>query len=255
METLRLLLPYMGQPDIEPIKALIPRILMTWEVYRDTLHFLNHSRERGTEFSWVGKVETVQPLQYSITELAVLPHNSTAAKTVLDALAIGKLANQWIKKAGGRYNPLKFWGHTHKASVEPSSQDYKQMELLICGELTPSFFIRGIFALSPELQSPPCSNPYSPGQTRQHFKTDYHSACLAEFTLFDYQKGIQIRNVPWEIVDRPSRKRGLLERAGLVPVKPDLKKQKQRTTPPIKKSKKTTTKKTGKKSKISQRKK
>lgn len=206
MKSLPLLLPYKGKARIKPIEILTPRISLAWQVYQKTLHFLRFSRERMIEFSWVGKVEKVEPLQYLISELKALPHSSDPISTILDAQAIGQTASQWIEEGGGNYNPLKFWGHTHlSSSTNPSFQDDKQIELFVNGQLTPEFFIRGIFGLCLQPQLTALSNPqFTSHPSYQSYNVGGNrSACPVEFTIFDYKKGIQIQNVPWEVVDQP----------------------------------------------------
>ncbi|MBI2054326.1 MAG: hypothetical protein HYT36_03260 [Candidatus Staskawiczbacteria bacterium] len=211
MKSVRLLSPYSGQMRIEPISLLAPKIMITFEVLRKTAHFLEFCCARSEEFSWVGKVKHVEsPVKtsgYLIEDIVALKQTNSASETRLDAKAIAKIASQWVNEAGGKANPLKFWGHAHLfASTQPSYQDNNQMEELIRGNATPVFFIRGIFSPAPVCHRPD-SSAFSSAVYQNyniHRNTDVegrHQTFQAEFTVFDYQKEVAFVNVAWEVVD------------------------------------------------------
>ena len=192
---LSLVRPYSDQAHIEPIGPLLPSIHMTWEVYRDTTHLIALTRDLGKEISWVGKVHVQRQENaevYVIAEIRVLPQESTAVETRLDPIAVAQVAREWIRASGTEQNPCRFWGHTHvHIGPDPSPKDDQQM-LSFIREGGPPFFIRGIFS---PLMSGTASGPYLGP------RSDPADLGHADFTLYDYRKGVLIRHVPWFIVD------------------------------------------------------
>jgi hypothetical protein len=184
-ETLmKLLLPYQNQPRLEPIKPLVPRIVLSWRVYEDINHLIEECGPQ--ELSWVGKVTAqTNGLQtaYNITAIRLLPQTSSRVHTRLDPAAIATVAYQWITQTGEADNPCRFWGHTHPGScTEPSAQDDMQMLELIQGRCTPPFFIRGIFSQGVEQYQ-------------------------GEFTVYDYNRGVKFRHVPWAVANDKRRRK------------------------------------------------
>jgi hypothetical protein len=206
MKPIRFLVPYSEQPRIEPISQLVPRILLTWKVLKKTIRFLEFSCGRNEEFSWVGKVKKVvydcsNKESYLIEDIVALKQNNSAMKTEIDVVSLGRVAERWVRESDGKTNPLKFWGHSHLfESTEPSSRDNDQMDDLIRGVATPIFFIRGIFSPQDTNYNLQTKNSRHPSFANVN-ATDRCPAFQAEFTLFDYQKGIAVRNVPWRLVD------------------------------------------------------
>ena len=198
MNRLPLLRPYEGQLTLEPISVLAPSIEMPWEVFRDTTHLVALTRQRGKEISWVGRVDVRRQEHadvYQIAEIRILPQASTAGETVLDPVAIGQAAREWIRRCGGDENPCRFWGHTHIfGSPDPSARDDAQM-LALVRQGGPPFFLRGIFC--PETSTPPAGGAFHPAFAAE--TTGIWSR--ADFSLYDYRKGIIFRHVPWSIAD------------------------------------------------------
>lgn len=191
MKTLYLIEPYRGCLDVEPIIQLAPKIALEWEVLRDITHFLNASLEIKLEFSWIGKVKKCNfddQDVYLISEIHLLPQRATSGHTTLDPVAVGQIATQWIDSDG--HNTLGFWGHTHPGfGLTPSPTDDQQMEGMIRGKFTPPFFIRGIFG------TPPAGGP--------HFGLSYDAAPprQADFSLYDFARGVKFMHVPWYVLD------------------------------------------------------
>jgi len=176
---MKLWLPYPNPPAVDFITPLTDLIVMSWRVYQDIHHVINECGRQ--ELSWLGKVVKTDEGRrsiYYISAIRLLEQRSSSVHTRLDPAAIAQVAHEWIMEEGGKDNPCRFWGHTHPGScTEPSSQDDAQMQHFIHGKFTPPFYIRGIFS-----------------KGSQH----YHG----EFTLYDYQRGIKIRHMPWEVEDR-----------------------------------------------------
>ncbi len=200
MTTLPLFRPYEGHVRIEPIASLTPQIVLSWEVLRDTLHFL--ALAQGLELSWVGRV-TVDPEgdapTYHITEIRLLPQTSTFGNTILHPAAVAAAAEEWMEASGGTENPCRFWGHTHPfPSTDPSERDDAQMLEFIRGRLTPPFLIRGIF--SPDTPRGACpTKPWRSGVLP--FGAPSLPTSRADFSIYDYHRGIVYRDVPWMVTD------------------------------------------------------
>lgn len=208
MTPLLLLHPHGGPVHLEPLAPCVPRIVLAWDVYRVTLHFIAHSQAR--ELSWVGRV-TVEPGEttpvYVIDQVRLLRQTSAPHQTVLDPIAVGEIAQEWITAAGnkGNENPCKFWGHTHPfPSTAPSGQDDRQMLAFFRGKFSPPFFIRGIFSPAP---LSPAFAPDVPATAA--------CASSAEFSVYDFTKGVVFRNVPWSVVD-PEKDEEVLAHVSLV---------------------------------------
>lgn len=177
-----LLAPHEARPRVSTMARLVPRVGLVWDVFRKTNTFLNCCESQ--ELSWIGTVDVrrIEEAElYLITDILPLRQVSSASRTVLDAEAFGEVIDQWIAEHPNEKIPWKFWGHVHPfSSTTASDVDTAQMERFIAGQWTPEFFLRGIFS----------SRPAHGLATRR-----------AEFTLFHYGKGVQIDDLPWDVMD------------------------------------------------------
>lgn len=177
-----LLAPHAACPRVSTMARLVPRVGLVWDVFRKTNALLDCGESQ--ELSWIGTVDVTRIGEaelYLITDILPLRQISSRSQTVLDAEALGVVIDQWIAEHPTEKIPWKFWGHVHPfSSTTASDVDTAQMERFIAGQWTPEFFLRGIFS----------SRPTHGQATRR-----------AEFTLFHYGKGVQIDDLPWDVMD------------------------------------------------------
>ncbi len=122
------------------------------------------------EISWLGTVSKISSV-YTIEEVMLFEQEVEVAETAMSPADIAKVATELlVNGAIEKVNALKFWGHVHPSnSTSPSGQDEIQMDVLSNGN---DWFIRGIFG--------------------RHGR--------AEFTFYDFARGLRFNDVSWEII-------------------------------------------------------
>lgn len=211
-----MLSPYSGQSRVELLNASGVQVQIVWSALREIFALLRAVASLRQEVACVGKVpdpkiEACGILTYRIEEVKILRQRCDPVETTLDPTDLGITAAEWIEQAGGQVNPLRFWGHAHLGSPHPSSQDDFQMMEFRRGE--PAFFIRGIFGFQTMVVSAPVINVGDIPVDRDYGGSSHHG-CVAEFSVFDYSRGIVFRDVPWELCDtwRETEIPGLVEK-------------------------------------------
>lgn len=158
-----------------------PRVIISCEAALDMYYIAGHSG--NNEVGWLGTITQVGEI-LRIEEIFLFHQKVTASSTDLNEEHIAQIATQLIQ--GGnidKVNALKFWGHVHPGnSTSPSQQDDDTMKILENGN---SWFLRGIFGRNGR----------------------------AEFCLFDYERRLIFKDIPWEIevVESATRKQTIKE--------------------------------------------
>lgn len=151
-----------------------PRVLISREAYLDTAILVD---EVETEVGWLGLVSR-QGNDFLIEKIFLLKQEVSSVTTELDAGAIAELTAMVIADGGiEAANKLRFWGHSHvNMGTTPSGQDEAQMAVF---QDSCEWFVRGIF----------------------------NKGGRAEISLFLWDIGIRIDDVPWEIYDAADERR------------------------------------------------
>lgn len=153
-------MPHAFQTKVQLIVKTKPQILISPQAYDDMVHIGSWSG--SDEIGWLGTVVQTGNFEFLIKEIYLVGqevHGSTT-KITEDGLA------ELVAEYPDINEELRFWGHVHPGnSTDPSPQDETQMDMFTYNE----WFIRGIFG-------------------RQG---------RAEFTLFDYKRGLVFRDCPW----------------------------------------------------------
>ena len=150
----------------------VPTVFMTREVFSRMWHFVDIASE---EVSWLGTVRMTKYGNYLIEEVFLLDQEVSATQTELSGEGQAQLAQYLIETRPDGVetaNKLRFWGHSHvRMGTSPSHQDEKQMEKF--QENGCSWFIRGIL----------------------------NKLGRMEFTIFLWEAGVKIVDVPWAIYE------------------------------------------------------
>lgn len=150
----------------------IPTVFMTREVYSRMWHFVDIASE---EVSWLGTVRMTKYGNYLIEEVFLLDQEVSATQTELSGEGQAQLAQHLIETRPDGVetaNRLRFWGHSHvRMGTSPSGQDEQQMEKF--QENGCAWFIRGIL----------------------------NKLGRMEFTIFLWEAGVKIIDVPWAIYE------------------------------------------------------
>lgn len=146
----------------------VPRIRITQQAYMDMYYIAANSGHN--EIGWLGTVKK-NGNTYTIEEVILFKQEVSVVETSLSPQDIAQVATDFIDAGEiDKVNELKFWGHVHPAnSTAPSGQDEDQMNVLSNGN---DWFIRGIFGREGR----------------------------AEFTFFDWERGVRFNDVPWEMI-------------------------------------------------------
>ena len=150
----------------------VPGIFITPEAYADMLTIANLSG--FDEIGWLGSVLTITDYRFLIDGIFLFQQEVHGATTEITEEGLADLFTDLIIENEELAQRLMFWGHVHpSSSTSPSGQDDDQMKHFSHNP----WFIRGIFGRSGR----------------------------AEFTFYDYQRGIIWQDVPWQI-SRPLNK-------------------------------------------------
>lgn len=144
----------------------IPKIFITPEAYADQLSIAQQSG--GDEIGWLGSVRQIADYRFLIEKIFLIEQVVSGASTEMTEEGLADLFTDLAMVDSELCAKILFWGHIHPSnSTTSSSQDDDQMALFNHNE----WFIRGIFGRSGR----------------------------AEFTFFDYKRGIIWEDVPWQI--------------------------------------------------------
>ena len=144
----------------------LPRIFITPPAYADILTLAQLSG--SDEISWLGSVAALPDYQFLIDGIFLLKQKVHSATTEINEEGLADFFTDLIGDDPELAQRVMFWGHVHpRHSTSPSSQDEDQMEAFSHNP----WFIRGIFGRSGR----------------------------AEFTFYDYQRGLKWKDVPWQI--------------------------------------------------------
>lgn len=144
----------------------LPKIVINEKAYMDMIYITSQSN--NNEISWLGSVDKVNNV-YIIDNIYLFEQTVSSTTTLITPNSIVKLGTEMLK-AGmiKEVNKLRFWGHLHPGnSTSPSKDDNDTMDIL--RKRCKDYFIRGIFGRKGK----------------------------AEFSLFDYSKGIWFNDVEW----------------------------------------------------------
>src|SRR3989344_7019657 len=144
----------------------VPGIFITPEAYADMLTIANLSG--FDEIGWLGSVLTITDYRFLIDGIFLFQQEVHGATTEITEEGLADLFTDLIIENEELAQRLMFWGHVHpSSSTSPSGQDDDQMKHFSHNP----WFIRGIFGRSGR----------------------------AEFTFYDYQRGLIWQDVPWQI--------------------------------------------------------
>lgn len=126
------------------------------------------------EVGWLGTAKRLSPIRFRIEDVFLLEQRVTAATTVLSADGLSAFACELLAKPNGKelWENIRFWGHSHHTmGTSPSGQDDSQM--LEFGRTSGDWFIRLIANKNGRM----------------------------EFSVYFYDLGIKLLDVPWILVD------------------------------------------------------
>lgn len=147
-------------------------ILITPEAFRKMLLYVEIA---GKEVGWLGTVTKLENDGFLITDTFLLEQEVTAAETELSSEGQNKLVEELLELPDGfdKVNQLRFWGHSHvRMGTSPSSTDESTMLRFM--DEGQEWYIRGIF----------------------------NKLGRAEFTVYFYDRGLALCDVPWHVVDQ-----------------------------------------------------
>lgn len=144
----------------------IPKIFITPEAYADQLSIAQQSG--SDEIGWLGSVKKIADYRFLIEKIFLIEQVVSGASTKITEDGLADFFTDLAMADPELCAKILFWGHVHPSnSTKSSSQDDDQMALFNHND----WFIRGIFGRSGR----------------------------AEFTLFDYQRGVIWEDIPWQI--------------------------------------------------------
>jgi hypothetical protein len=169
------LVPHKATPSLELIDGEgssqeMPVIQVTMDAYRDTNYII---QEAGNEeVGWLGTVTWLEDENvFQIDSVFLFHQDVGVAHTEIDPEDLARFYMDMLKANPDNKKLLKrllFWGHLHPGDMTgPSGQDDEQMKEFAHN----AFFIRGIFTRNGK----------------------------SVYTLYDYERGIKIYDVPWEL--------------------------------------------------------
>ena len=146
-------------------------ILLSQTSYDKMYHYANVAKE---EVGWLGTVVKKDDLCFYIKDVFLFDQKVHEFETDISKDALARFSQEVLmqNKNDGieLLNQLRFWGHLHPfGSTSPSKQDDDQMKVF--KDSGCKFFVRGIVTKDGKI----------------------------EFTLYLYDKGIVIKDVPWTI--------------------------------------------------------
>lgn len=160
------------QTRVEVLEEVVPRILMTRDVFMRTECLVDIVE---SEVGWLGTVVELENNTYLIDEIYIPCQEVSGASTTITEDGLAGILEEITsnpKSDPESIDRLRFWGHSHaRMPTSPSGQDEKQMDVFR-GNGCP-WFIRGIF----------------------------NKVGRAEFALYRFDLGIKFEDVPWEIYD------------------------------------------------------
>ncbi len=159
--------PHNFEPRCELIEGRIPKILLSPRAFLDMFYI---SEACEDEVSWLGTVRELGESSYLIEEVFLFKQEVTGVSTEIDQDDLGRFFNDLLAQPNGQEKAasILFWGHVHPGSfTSPSGVDEAQMRVFSHSP----WFIMGIFTRSGR----------------------------AEFTFFDYSRGVRFSDCPWEI--------------------------------------------------------
>lgn len=167
------LTPHRARPVIVPLPWVPPRldvptVLLSYEAYCDTMYCI--AEAGAQEIAWLGTVRELTASRFVIDHVILVPQNVSVRHCSLDPHALGRYCHELLRRDPQErvfLNRVRFWGHLHPDSVEPSGIDDDQMEVF---NESP-WFIRGICTRFGDMS----------------------------FTFYDYAKGVKVLDCPWEI--------------------------------------------------------
>jgi hypothetical protein len=133
--------------------------------------------EVNKEVGWVGTVKKLTPYHFLIEEIFLIGQKSNGHRCRMTTDGISEWGMKMIMERGREngkriINTMRFWGHSHNwMPTNPTPQDNDQMEIFF--NTCKDFFIRGIMNKEGRM----------------------------EFTLYLFDKGIIILDVPWSIYE------------------------------------------------------
>lgn len=147
----------------EPLR---PIIFIPPNVYADKLAIAQQTDE--DEIGWLGTVKELGDERYLIDSSHMIKMLVGPSTQIFTEDGLGEYFTELAQKDIDACSRMLFWGHLHDGnSTSPSQQDEDQMKWFDHND----YFIRGIFGREGR----------------------------AEFTFFDYKKGIRWNDVPWMI--------------------------------------------------------
>jgi hypothetical protein len=169
------LVPHKATPALELIDGEgspqdVPVIQVTMDAYRDTNYII---QEAGNEeVGWLGSVTWLEDENiFQIDNVFLFHQDVGVAHTEIDPQDLARFYTDMLKAGPESKQLLKrmlFWGHLHPGDMtSPSGQDDEQMKEFAHNK----YFIRGIFTRGGK----------------------------SVYTLYDYERGIKIYDVPWEL--------------------------------------------------------
>ncbi len=118
------------------------------------------------EIGWLGRVEMVSTSMYYCDDVFLLHQEVHGATTEILPEGLVKFAEEY----GGDTSNIRLWGHSHvNMSVSPSGQDNEQMAL------------------------------FKDNSMGWFFRVIGNKAGKIGITMFNYELGVEIDNIPWEL--------------------------------------------------------
>lgn len=144
----------------------IPKVFIMPEAYADQLAIAQLSG--SDEIGWLGSVRVISDYQFLIEQIFLIKQVVHGSTTEMTEDGLSDFFTDLAMENPEICSKILFWGHVHPSnSTEPSSQDEDQMKLFAHND----WFLRGIFGRSGR----------------------------AEFSLFDYKRGVIWKDIPWQI--------------------------------------------------------
>ncbi len=158
-----------------PLEAVVePKILITPDAYADMLAITENAG--ADEIGWLGTVTELGSGRYLIDGIYMPAQDVHGATCELNEDGLGELFTELAMADENACSRMHFWGHVHPGNdTTPSPQDEAQM---VSFNHNP-WFIRGIFGRNGR----------------------------AEFTFFDYKRGVRFNDVSWSIHVEPDESR------------------------------------------------
>lgn len=167
--------PHQFETNVVVMHDATPEVVISPQAYLDQ-YYLAAEAGHG-EISWLGTVHRDGHILL-IDKIFLFEQEVSTSSTEILPESIAMVAHKLIQE--GRMddvNRIKFWGHLHPGnSTSPSGQDENQMDTFRNGN---DWFLRGIFGREGR----------------------------AEFTFFDYIRGLRYNDIPWSVALAESQER------------------------------------------------